>query len=235
MSERHLRAVPFELRADAGDGLTLEGYATTFGEYYDVTDWLGTYRERIMPSAFTKTLRERKPVLQFDHGRHALIGSLPLGTFEELRADEHGLYVRARLSDNWLIAPVRDAIRDGAITGMSIQFAVPKGKDTWNAERTERTINEVALFELGPVVFPANASTSVGVRAADIAQALADPTLRAEVAHLLLGTRQAAADGTAAVEPPHTDVPAAGHPSEHAAGRSLAAAKTHVIKLRREP
>lgn len=154
-----------EFRAsDEGDGQTLEGYAAVFNEWTDIRDAAGTYRERIAPGAFKRSLGQRTPVLQFDHGSHPLIGSLPLGTFSVLREDRNGLFVKARLSDNWLVQPVRDAIRDKAITGMSFRFRVID--DDWGADDggETRTIKEVELLEAGPVVFPAYEQTSVAVR-----------------------------------------------------------------------
>lgn len=195
-----------EFRAEpSGDGLTLEGYAAVFNEWTTIDSWEGTFRERIAPGAFRKTLSERTPILQFDHGTHPLIGSLPLGVFTSIKEDEHGLRVKARLSDNWLVQPIRDAIRDGAITGMSFRFRVIQ--DKWgkgNDKMAERTINEVALFEAGPVVFPAYEQTTVGVRSREVLTALNDPEVRVELARCLLtGT-----DNVLAAEPAaQTDEP----------------------------
>lgn len=195
-----------EFRAEpSGDGLTLEGYAAVFNEWTDIDSWEGTFRERIAPGAFKKTLSERTPILQFDHGTHPLIGSLPLGVFTSLKEDETGLRVKARLSDNWLVEPIRDAIRDGAIQGMSFRFRVIR--DTWKkgvGNTAERTINEVALYEAGPVVFPAYEATTVGVRSREILTALDDPEVRVELARCLLTgtTDQVAAEPAALNDEP---------------------------------
>ena len=184
-----MRQVEFRAVGD-GDGLTLEGYAAVFGEWTEIDSYEGTFRERIQRGAFKKTISERMPVLQFDHGTHPLIGSIPLGVVTSLKEDAHGLKVTARLSDNWLVEPVRDAIRSGAITGMSFKFRVIQ--DDWTMPRgqtvPDRTIKEVALYELGPVVFPAYEQTTVGVRSREILQALTDPSVRAEMARALIGT-----------------------------------------------
>lgn len=168
------------------DGLTLDGYGAVFNQWTDIEDSYGTYRERIAPGAFKRTLGQRMPILQFDHGTHPLIGSIPLGRITSITEDEHGLRVKARLSDNWLVQPVRDAIRDGGITGMSFRFRIMnedwgRGKDGVE----ERTIREVALYEVGPVVFPAYEQTSVGVRSQSVLRELADPHVRSEVAAIL--------------------------------------------------
>lgn len=167
MSEMLVRAAPFsyESRAD-GDGLTLEGYASVFNAPYEIDSWEGRFTEVVARGAFKKTLQERTPVLQFDHGHHPMLGSIPLGKFTQIREDDHGLFMQARLSGNWLVEPIRDAIADGALTGMSFRFQVPKGKDSWDRKKPVpvRTIHEAILFEAGPVVFPASPHTSVGVR-----------------------------------------------------------------------
>jgi HK97 family phage prohead protease len=168
------------------DGLTLDGYGAVFNQWTEIEDQYGLYRERIAAGAFKRTLGMRMPILQFDHGSHPLIGSIPLGRITSLVEDAHGLRVKARLSDNWLVQPVRDAIRDGGITGMSFRFRIID--EDWARAvdgMEERTINEVELYEVGPVVFPAYEQTSVGVRSRDALAALEDAQVREEVAHIL--------------------------------------------------
>jgi len=205
------RSVEFRAEPSA-DGLTLDGYGATFGDWTEIHDRGGSFMEQIAPGAFKRTIGQRTPVLQFDHGAHPLIGSIPLGRITSISEDNHGLRVRARLSDNWLVEPVRDAIRDGAVTGMSFRFRVIS--DQWDQRDgvDHRTISEVELFEVGPVVFPAYESTTVGVRSRQTALALTDPEVRREVAALLtLGTddiRNLADESPAA-----TDAPAPSHAS----------------------
>ena len=180
-----LRCVEFR-STDAGDGLTLDGYAAVFGSRTAIDSASeGTFTEEVAPGAFKRSIGQRTPILQFDHGQHPLIGSMPIGVIRSISEDSHGLKIRARLSDNWLIQPVRDAIRDGAITGMSFRFRVLK--DTWtrSAAGPHRTINEVELYEAGPVVFPAYAATTVGVRSRQALDALQDPEVRSEIAAIL--------------------------------------------------
>lgn len=183
------RSLPFTLRDAADgedDGQTLVGYAAVFGAPTRIDSWEGTFDEVIQKGAFRKSIRETTPVLQFDHGRHPLIGSIPLGLIRDLAEDDHGLYVDARLTDNWLIEPVRDAIRDRAVNGMSFRFTVVR--DEWRDKDGKlvrpddlphllwepgdrgpllRTLKEVRVPELGPVVFPAYRETEVDVRDRD--------------------------------------------------------------------
>lgn len=157
------RAMSFRA-SDTGDGFSLEGYAAVFGETTRIDSWEGMFDEVIQRGAFVRTIRERSPVLQFDHGHDVATGSTPIGSIADLREDDHGLFVRARLFDNERVKPIRQAIEAGAIDGMSFRFQVTR--EEWDKEPDVpvRTIREVDLFELGPVVFPAYEATSVGVR-----------------------------------------------------------------------
>ncbi|MEV5607008.1 HK97 family phage prohead protease [Streptomyces sp. NPDC052225] len=191
------RSAPFLIQRaddgqDDGDGRTLSGYAAVFGEPTEINSWEGSFTETIRRGAFRKTIREQAPVMQFDHGRHPLIGSIPIGSIADLREDEQGLWIEGRISDNWLMQPVRDAIAEGSVTGMSFRFEVVReewrdaaGKRLKPEEvpdllwmpgdrgPLQRELVEVRMRELGPVVFPAYGGTSVSVRARDVADGLA--------------------------------------------------------------
>lgn len=168
---------------DPGDGRTLEGYAAVFDTPTSIRSWEGSFEEEIARGAFKKSLKERTPKLQFDHGHDPRTGHVPIGAIEDTREDEHGLYVKARLFDNPVVEPIRQAIEAGAVDGMSFRFEVEAdewrdkdGKKIKEEELSEllwrpgergplkRTIKRAKVFELGPVVFPAYDATSVGVR-----------------------------------------------------------------------
>jgi hypothetical protein len=78
------------------------------------------------------------------------------------------------MHDNWLTEPVRDAIREGSITGMSFRFTTPDGGVTWSEDRDTRTVTDLDLHELGPVVWPAYTGTTVAVRSRQFAAAVDD-------------------------------------------------------------
>lgn len=189
------RSVPFTFqRADEeteGDGRTLTGYAAVFAQDTEIDSFEGRFVESIRKGAFRKTIRESTPVMQFDHGHHPLIGSIPIGSIEDLREDDQGLYVEARLSENWLIEPVREAIAQQTVSGMSFRFEVVR--DSWtdvNGKQVKtdelldllwypgdrgplrRELIELKCRELGPVVFPAYAGTAVSVRGRGMAAEL---------------------------------------------------------------
>lgn len=241
-----LRSAPFAVtRAaddEAGDGLTLDGYAAMFNSETIIDSWEGRFKEVLLPGSFKKTLRERTPRLQFDHGMHPLIGSIPIGKVTSATEDAQGVHVIARLSDNWLIQPVRDAIEAEAIDGMSFRWNVvreewryPDGKvakpddvrnmlwSMWDVPEDEllsRFVKELKCSELGPVVWPAYDDTSVGVRSKvtiDLGRLDSDPVQRRTLAQALY-VADAVERSEATTESSDTQTadapPHSGHPSE---------------------
>jgi phage head maturation protease len=195
-----LRTAPFALRSaadiQASDGLTLDGFAAVFNRKALIDSWEGRFWEDIANGSMKKSFREQPPKIQFEHGRHPLVGSIPIAqltTAEEasdpVLAPDGGAHIVGRLMDNWLIQPVRDAVANQSVDGMSFRFTVVREewRDTdgkvirdeeklremlrrsWyeevpDEELLTRTLKEVRVPELGPVVFPAYTETSVGVR-----------------------------------------------------------------------
>ena len=153
---------------DLGDGLTMEGYAAVFDSPTIIDDWDGMYEETIARGAFQRTLKARgdRVLLMYNHGRHPLFGDYLIGRIEDLHEDSHGLYVKARLHDNWLVSPIRDAIASGAISEMSFRFRPVKDKVEVPEDggMTKITRLEVMLIELGPVNLGAFEETEVSVR-----------------------------------------------------------------------
>lgn len=162
-----VRSYDFELRGTAGgDGLTMEGYAAVFNSPTTIRDAMGEFEETILPGAFKRSLDARTPVLQWDHGRDPAVGTAPIGDIQDLREDDHGLLVRARLYDHPSTGRVRQAIAGRSVKGMSFRFGVPDGGDLWTKKdgKDRREIRDADVHELGPVVFPAYDTTSVSVR-----------------------------------------------------------------------
>ncbi len=187
------RSVDFTM-SESDDGLTLEGYAAVFDSPTVINGYEGHFVEVIERGAFARTARDNpKPIMQFDHGVDPAIGRIPIGAIEQLREDDQGLFVQARLHDNWLTEPVRDAIASGSISGMSFKFTIADGgvSVTRGEDDLEvHTLTDLNLLELGPVVWPAYAETAVSVRASELANLLIeDEEARREVAAgLIFGT-----------------------------------------------
>ena len=220
------RQSPFTLvRDDASgepsDGLTLDGYASVFNRVTVIDSWEGRFKEKVAPGSMKKSFRENPPLIQFDHGQHSLIGSIPIAVavagypreeVDPVRAPEGGAHILARVFDNWLMQPVRDAMASTppAIKGMSFRFGVVSevwhdadGKQirneddlrrlldlSWRENLPEeelltRTLRELRVPELGPVVWPAYSDTSVSVRSIDLGR-LDDPDTKNFLARALI-------------------------------------------------
>lgn len=234
-TQERTRAVPFTLERASDDGLTLTGYAAVFNDAVRIDSWEGVFDEIIAPGAFAKTIRERQPVMMFEHGHHPLVGSMPIGTVADVREDRRGLYVSARLHDNWLIEPVRDAVRDGSITGMSFRFTPVKEDVDESGGIPLITRTEVKLHELGPVVFPAYESTTVSVRSREVAAELDDPEFRADLArYAMFGTRLGAATQEHSTVEPPVDEPPSGTRRVPQAARRQRLRKIHIIDLEKK-
>jgi HK97 family phage prohead protease len=225
------RSVPFTLTRDGlpTDGRTFAGYGAVFNSPTRIDSWEGTFDEQIAPGAFRKSLRERTPKFQFDHGQHPLIGSVPIGTIADIREDDNGLYVEARMGQHILIDLIREAIETGAIDGMSFRFSVVRdewrdaeGKTVkpedveealWTGSRGVllRTLKEVKVAEVGPVVWPAYSDTTASMRTAGVVEIdgarLQDPEQRRLLGELLLradAVENAPEEGESNAEPQDT-------------------------------
>lgn len=201
-----------------GDGVTLFGHAAVTDQWTELHDVFGAYQERIAPGAFKKTLAERgAPKVLFNHGRE---DPRPIGIATKSVEDPTGLYLEASLfSDTAYVSELLPALRSGAIDGMSFMFDVVEEAWTWadssDSGMDERTIQQVRLYEAGPVVWPAYEQTDVGIRSTvdpDIVRTLDDDGRRL-VAELCRTSTVAAARLAAPIQ---------GHETSTAAVRAAA-------------
>lgn len=158
--------VHIEMRAGKGDDSTAGflGYASTTGQGYGVTDWMGEYRETIMPGAFAKTLREQSNVpLLFNHDGWPLASTGSDTSF--LSEDKNGLRNEAilDLQQPSGLEAYRCLMR-GTLNKMSFSFRAVK--DTWNDAYDDRSVNELALYDTSIVTYPANPNTTAELREA---------------------------------------------------------------------
>ncbi len=165
------------------DGFNMIGYSVVFNQWARINDHEGEYLERVVPGATAKTIRERgdRIVVQFDHGHHPLVGSIPVASPRAVWEDDNGLFGWDRLHRSWLFEPVREAIQSRAIKGQSFRFSVPEAGQSWSNPGRDglrrRDLTELTIYERGPVVWPAYAGTEVAVRA--LARAMPDDLRRA--------------------------------------------------------
>lgn len=157
-----------EMRAE-DDGRTLTGYAAVFDRWTEINSWEGHFRERIARGAFKRTLQNNRNQIKvlFNHGMDPTIGDKPLGKPRTMREDDKGLYVEVPLDETSYNSDIIASLRSGALDGMSFRMTVIRDevdRDT-DDNLPERTIQEVRMYEFGPVTFPAYEATEAGVRA----------------------------------------------------------------------
>lgn len=149
MLERKRLDFSLELKAIEENG-RFAGYASVF----DVVD---RQKDIILRGAFQDTLAGRAGQIkllwqhQFEE---------PIGVFDRIVEDEHGLYVEGRLLLD--IQRAREAyslLRAGAIEGLSIGYSPVRY--SIDPETGVRLIARVELWEISLVTFPANAQAGV--------------------------------------------------------------------------
>ena len=148
-------------RAEATDDGTLVGYPIVF---HTLSVDLGGFRERILPSAVDRTLRDGLDVrAYFDHDTAKVLGRTTAGTLT-LRKESRGLKATIYPPDTAMARDLMVSIRRGDISGMSFRFRVLD--DEWRHEAGEpvREVNDMIVGEVSIVSEPAYPDTSVAVR-----------------------------------------------------------------------
>ncbi|WP_420102143.1 HK97 family phage prohead protease [Bosea sp. (in: a-proteobacteria)] len=156
------RAFEMRLTKAAGSDGTFAGYASVWG----VTD---SYREIVAKGAFLESLADteakgRKLPILWQHR-----GDEPIGQWNALREDEHGLYGEGEL---WLDdAPyarlAKRGMASGAISGLSIGYFVRA--DSYDETARVRTLTKLDLREISVVTDPANDEARVDTIKAKLA------------------------------------------------------------------
>lgn len=130
--------------AEVDEAGAFEGYASLFG-----AEDLG--RDLVQRGAFRASLAKRgasRVRMLFQHDP-----ADPIGSWEEIREDERGLYVRGRLTLD--VARARDVhalMKAGALDGLSIGFHTVKA--VRDAKTGLRHLIEIDLWEISVVTFP---------------------------------------------------------------------------------
>lgn len=160
--------VKLESRADAAaDELpNIVGYTAVFGVDTEIQTYFGSFRERIQKGAFQRAIRERQNARALrNHDPDNLLGSVE-GKTLELKEDATGLFVEIKTPNTTLGRDTVELIKRGDLSGMSFAFIVRKEK--WvNGEDGSpdlRVIQDVDLFDVGPVTYPAYAQTTADTR-----------------------------------------------------------------------
>lgn len=153
--------------APAEEEKTVEGYATTFEQKYDLYSYEDkngrhTVREVVSRDAFREA-DMRDVIMQYDHqGR--VFARLSNGTLA-LEEDEHGLKVRADLGGTEIGRQLYEEIQGGYTNKMSFGFTVAEDDIVPEGSDYIRTILKIGrLFDVSAVSLPANDFTEISAR-----------------------------------------------------------------------
>ena len=129
------------LRAPAG-GLAIEGYASLWG----VADLNGDVVAKGAFNGGVAAVGARGVRMLHQHESRSVVG-----VWDEVREDEHGLWVRGRIMDWSAEGRFAQALsKAGALDGLSIGFRSQRAR----REGRLRVLVEVALWEVSLVTFP---------------------------------------------------------------------------------
>ena len=158
-----------EVRADEGKPTKVFGYAAVYYNGTPDTEYVlwDDLVERIMPGAFDRAIREDDVRCLFNHDPSEILGRTASKTLR-LSVDGVGLGYENDLPTTTAAERVADAIKRGDVTGSSFSFTPTV--QSWREEadgdgsKLIRIIEEVRLYDVGPVTFPAYEATTSGVR-----------------------------------------------------------------------
>lgn len=164
-SKRQTRHIPFQdcdLRArreESLDGkeIRIGGYVSKFNKASENLGWFREVREYIAPGAFANTIKNDDIRAFWNHNSDLIIGRNKAGTLE-LSEDEVGLRYEVKLPDTEFGRSYFVAIERGDVTGTSFMFDVVAENVDYGTDQDDpivRTLNEVKLYEVSPVIFPA--------------------------------------------------------------------------------
>ncbi len=154
-----------EQRNEAGEpSYLVRGYASTYEPYVLFTDEDGNdYKEVIEKDAF-KDADLSDVVFRVDH-EGTVYARSSAGTLE-VGFDENGLFDKADLSKTAKARGLFEDIEAGNYPKQSFAFTV--AEDEYDKKTRTRTIKRIAkVFDVSPVSFPANPTTSLGVATRD--------------------------------------------------------------------
>ena len=162
--EREYRSMELRVLRDGDEpSFFVEGYASTFQPYVLMTVDDIDYSERIEPTAFDDA-DMTDVVFRVDH-EGPVYARTSAGTVE-VRVDEHGLAQRTDLSRTQRARELYADIEAGNYPQMSFAFSV--AEDHYDKATHTRIIDRIEkVYDVSPVAFPANPTTSLGVATRD--------------------------------------------------------------------
>jgi HK97 family phage prohead protease len=141
-----------EFKAEEG-ARRVSGYGSIFGN-------VDSYGDIVAKGAFASSIASRKPAMLWQHKSDAVPG-----VWDAIEERAKGLYLEGTLADTPLGNEAYALLKMGAISGLSIGYGAKRA--SIDPKKNTRTLEEVDLYEVSFVTFPANERATVtGVKSA---------------------------------------------------------------------
>lgn len=165
--ERRYTRSPVECRAETA-GQRIIGYGSVFytAARPTMSRNLGGFVERVMPSAFNEARHSGWPgvVARYNHDGNMLLGTTA-GKTLDLEIDKVGLHYDVLPPQSR--ADILELVARGDVQHSSFAFRVPEGGEQWGLSEQNyplRSLLAVQLVDVAPVVNPAYADATAGLR-----------------------------------------------------------------------
>lgn len=172
MENIELRFVDFTVMTNQNsEDLTVTGYVNEVGKYSHTLGIRKKFRERIMPGTFERALSSDDDIhFLAEHDSQKILASTRNGSLQ-LKEDEKGLLMTAKISPTSYGKDYYTLIKDGILRNMSFGFNVLK--DKWkklNDGTYTRDITDLKLFEVSVVTNPAYPQSTISARGLNLVE-----------------------------------------------------------------
>lgn len=176
INKMELRLNDFQLNTTDENKMVVSGYVNKTNQWSQPLGARNKFVERIEKGVFRRAL-QRATEVQFlaEHDNKKILSSTKNGKLT-LREDQQGLYMEATITPTSWGVDYYNLIKDGIITNMSFGMAVRDQK--WSKRNdgiSERTINELDLFEVSAVKNPAYVQSTIAARSIEIVEDIEIP------------------------------------------------------------
>lgn len=141
--EQRTLVEPVEFRS-VGGRLVAAGVAIRYGA---ISKDLGGFKERIMPGAATKTLKERDVTMLHEHDRRMLLGRTSAGTLRITNTREEMAY-EVDIPDTSYGRDLAVSLERRDVTGSSFGFLAIGADTKWSVEADGTTLRSVGALKL---------------------------------------------------------------------------------------
>lgn len=150
---------------DAGGPIGFKGHAAIFGIRALIRGWWEDWMEEVARGAFRKTIKEADVRMLINHNPDLILGRNKAETLR-LAEDDIGLATDADMAPTSYGKDLAISLERGDITQMSYAFEVVKESWDWDEDPPLRTIEEVRLWDVSAVTYPAFTETDASLRGA---------------------------------------------------------------------